>query len=58
MKLRTRLLATFGVVALSTLVVSGVGVVLVDRYAQALYDVGSVRLPSIDGLLAMREAVR
>lgn len=57
MKLRTRLLATFGLLALTTFSISIVGYLLVSRFSGALYEVGVVRLPSIQGLDTMREAL-
>jgi PAS domain S-box-containing protein len=56
-KLRTRLLAAFALGALATLTVSTVGYLAVSRLSAALYEVGVVRLPSIQGLDAMRESL-
>jgi PAS domain S-box-containing protein len=57
MKLRTKLLTSFGVVAFITLVVAGLGYWQSQRLARALHEVGVVRLPSLQGLNAMDRAL-
>ncbi len=56
MKLRTKLTVAFGSMAAITLVVALIGFVEVRRLGGALYEVGTVRLPSIEGLEKMNEA--
>jgi PAS domain S-box-containing protein len=57
MKLRTKLLASFGVVAAIALVVAGLGYWQSQRLAHALHEVGVVRLPSLQGLHMMDRAL-
>jgi PAS domain S-box-containing protein len=57
MKLRTKLIGSFGLVAVITLAISVVAVWQVQRLSSALYEVGVVRLPSIEGLDLMSEAM-
>jgi signal transduction histidine kinase len=50
LKLQTKLVGAFGMTALVTLAVAAVGYLEADRLASGLYEVGTVRLPSIQGL--------
>jgi PAS domain S-box-containing protein len=56
MKLQTKLAGMFGVVALITLGISLLGYWQVKRLGNALYEIGVVRLPSLDGLSMINEA--
>ena len=56
MKLQAKLFAAFGGVAVITLGVSLLGLWQASRLGSALYEVGVVRLPSIEGLNSIRQA--
>src|SRR6185295_11058974 len=56
MKLQAKLVVAFGAVAGITLAVSLLGLWQANRLGAALYEVGVVRLPSIEGLNLVREA--
>ncbi|MEO6003848.1 MAG: PAS domain S-box protein [Opitutus sp.] len=58
MKLRTKLIGSFGLVAALMLGISGVAVWQVQELSSALYEIGVVRLPSIEGLDLMGEAMQ
>lgn len=57
MKLQTKLIGGFVAIALVTLAVSGFGYWQARQLGRALYEVGIVRLPSLQGLHRMQEAV-
>ncbi len=57
MKLQSRFLYAFGVLALITLFVALLGIWQVHRLGMALYEIGGVRLPSIQGLTLMGKAM-
>jgi methyl-accepting chemotaxis protein len=56
MSLRTKLVSAFGAIALITLGVSILGYWQVKKLGSALYEIGVVRLPSIEGLEMMQRA--
>ncbi len=57
MKLQTKLTLSFTLVAIITLVVAAIGYWQVEKLATALYEVGAVRLPSIQGLDTINEGM-
>ncbi len=57
MKLQSKLITGFGLVTIITLAVAAVGYWQAQRLAGALYEVGVVRLPSIQGLDMMSNAM-
>jgi len=57
MRLQTKLVGGFCLVAVVTLLVSAIGYWQARNLATALYEIGAVRLPSIQGLDAMREGL-
>lgn len=57
MRLQTKLVGGFFVLALFTLMVATVGYWQARNLATALYEIGTVRLPSLRGLEAMNEAL-
>src|SRR5688572_15850574 len=57
MKIRTKLILAFGVVTLMTLGVSLLGFLQTQKLSSALYEIAVVRLPSIQGLNTIREAM-
>ncbi|HVU18138.1 MAG TPA: PAS domain S-box protein [Candidatus Didemnitutus sp.] len=56
MKIRSKLIGAFGLVAAIALAVALLGYLEATRLSRALYEVGVVRLPSLDGLKEMAAA--
>ncbi|HET7536028.1 MAG TPA: MCP four helix bundle domain-containing protein, partial [Candidatus Didemnitutus sp.] len=57
MKLQTKLITGFALVTVITLAVAAIGYWQAQRLAAALYEIGTVRLPSIRGLEMMNNAM-
>jgi len=56
LSLQVKLIGAFALVSLLTVTVGCVGYNYVNKFGSALYEIGAVRLPSIEGLALMNEA--